>query len=54
MLKVRLRYDDRDLPEYDPEVHDPDKVFGFLTYRGIHYAKWVYLKSICITKWTVE
>jgi len=42
MLKVRFEYD---LPEYDPSKHDPDKVFGFLTYRGVHYAKWIDLKS---------
>ena len=34
MLKVRFEYD---LPEYDPSKHDPDKVFGFLTYRGVEY-----------------
>ena len=42
MLKIRFEYD---LPEYDPSKHDPDKIFGFLTYRGIHYAKWIDLKS---------
>ena len=42
MLKVRLEYD---LPEYDSNKHDPDKTFAFLTYRGVHYAKWVNLKS---------
>ena len=41
MLKVRLEYD---LPEYDSNKHDPDKTFAFLTYRGVHYAKWVNLK----------
>ena len=38
MLKVKFEYD---LPEYDPLKHDPDKTFAFLTYRGVHYAKWV-------------
>ena len=42
MLKISFHYD---LPAYDPVKHDPDKTFGFLTYRGIHYAKWVDLKS---------
>ena len=31
-------------PEWDdPEIHNPEKVFAFLCYRGIHYAKWVYI-----------
>jgi|TARA_B100002052_G_C15688020_1_gene509342 hypothetical protein len=41
MLKIRLEYD---LPDFDPQKHDPDKTFAFLTYRGVHYAKWVNLK----------
>ena len=43
MLKIKfeLHYD---LPEFDPEKHDPDRTFAFLTYRGVNYAKWVYLK----------
>ena len=51
MLKVKFQYD---LPEYDPEKHDPAKVFGFLTYRGVHYAKWVDLKSRGKQNWKVE
>jgi hypothetical protein len=42
MLKIRFEYD---LPVYDSAKHDPDKVFRLLTYRGITYAKMVYLKS---------
>ena len=42
MLKIKLYYD---LPEYNPEVHDPDRVFRLLTYRGVTYAKWINLKS---------
>ena len=42
MLKIRIEYD---LPEYDPNKHDPDETFAFLTYRGVNYAKWVNLKS---------
>ena len=42
MLKIRLEYG---LPEFDPDKHDPDKTFAFLTYRGVHYAKWVFLRS---------
>ena len=50
MLKIKLYYD---LPEYKPEVHDPDRVFRLLTYRGVHYAKWVDLKSRGIKNWKV-
>ena len=51
MLKVRLEYD---LPEFDPEKHDPNKTFAFLTYRGIHYGKWVSLKSLSKLSWKVN
>ena len=30
-------------PEWDEEKHDIDEVFAFLCYRGIHYAKSVYI-----------
>ena len=43
MLRIKVGWD-YDLPEFDPEKHDPDRTFAFLTYRGIHYAKWVCLK----------
>ena len=33
-------------PEWDEEKHDIDEVFAFLCYRGIHYAKWVYIDVI--------
>ena len=49
MLKIKLYYD---LPEYNKELHDPDKVFRFLTYRGVPYAKWVDLKSRGSSNWT--
>ena len=51
MLKIKLYYD---LPAYDPEKHDPDKVFAFLTYRGVHYAKWGNLKSLGIQNWKIK
>ena len=51
MLKISFDYD---LPAYDPVKHDPDKTFGFLTYRGVHYAKWVDLKSRSKKSWKVE
>ena len=50
MLKIKLEYD---LPDYDPKAHDPDKTFAFLTYRGVNYAKWVFLKSRGIKNWDV-
>ena len=31
------------MPEWYYEKHDRDEVFAFLCYRGVHYAKWVYL-----------
>ena len=51
MLKIKLYYD---LPEYDPKIHDPDKTFAFLTYCGIHYGKWVSLKSLSKLSWKVN
>ena len=47
MLKFKFEWS-HDIPNYDPDIHDPDKVFRLLTYRGISYAKWVYLKSMPI------
>ena len=51
MLKVRFLYD---LPDYDPAKHDPDRTFAFLTYRGVHYAKWVDLKSRGNKNWKIS
>ena len=51
MLKVKIFYD---LPEYDPNKHDPDRTFAFLTYRGVNYAKWVNLKSRGCESWKVN
>ena len=51
MLKIRLEYD---LPEYDPDKHNPDKTFAFLTYRGVHYAKWVNLKLFGSQNWNIR
>ena len=52
MLRIKFEWD-YGLADYDPEIHDPDRVFRFLTYRGISYAKWVYLKSRGIKNWKV-
>jgi len=50
-MRIKLEYD---LPVYDPDKHDPDKVFRYLTYRGVSYAKWVYLKSRGTQVWKTE
>ena len=41
-------------PEWDEEKHDIDEVFAFLCYRGIHYAKWVYLDIFHHTDWNLK
>ena len=43
-----------DLPVFDSAKHDPDKVFRLLTYRGVTYAKMVYLKSRGKSNWNVK
>ena len=46
MLRIHFSWGlDYDLPEYDPEIHDPKEVFAMLCYRGVHYAKWVRLDT---------
>ena len=52
MLHIEWR--SPEIPEYDPEIHNPEKVFAFLCYRGVHYAKWVYLDVFNINNWTVK
>ncbi len=42
----KIRWEGHTLPEYDPEKHNPEKVFALLCYRGIHYAKWVHLNIV--------
>ena len=43
MIRIDIDWEQPAIPEYDPEIHNPEKVFAFLCYRGVHYAKWVYL-----------
>ena len=50
MLKVKFG---EDLPEYDPLSFHPDKTFALLTYRKVHYAKWVNLKPFRLPNWKV-
>ena len=45
MLRIKVDWARPTLPEFDPVKHDPERTFAFLTYRGVNYAKWVYLKS---------
>ena len=41
-------------PEWNEEKHDINEVFAFLCYRGIHYAKWVYLDIFHHTDWNLK
>ena len=41
MLHIEWR--SPEIPDYDPEIHNPEKVFAFMCYRGLHYAKTVYI-----------
>ena len=48
MIRIDIDWEQPEVPEYDPEIHDPEKVFAFLCYRGVHYAKWVYLNVFMV------
>ena len=39
----RIDWEHPEVPEYDPDIHNPEKVFALMCYRGVHYAKWVYI-----------
>ena len=43
---IRIDWEYPEVPEYDPDIHNPEKVFAFMCYRGVHYAKWVYLNIL--------
>ena len=43
MLHININWETPEVPEFDAEIHNPERVFAFLCYRGIHYAQWVYL-----------
>ena len=45
-MKIEFTWDEYEVPEYDPEKHNPERVFAMLCYRGIHYAKWVQLNIV--------
>ena len=50
---LRISWERPEIPEFDPEIRNPEKVFAFMCYRGVHYAKWVYLDVLNINKWTL-
>ena len=41
-------------PEWDEEKHDIDEVFAFLCYRGVNYAKWVFVGDIFEQNWKMR
>ena len=51
---LRLGWEPPEIPEYDPDKHNPEKVFALLCYRGIHYAKWVYLDIFINNNWNLH
>jgi len=51
---LHLGWEPPEVPDFDPEIHNPEKVFAFLCYRGIHYAKWVYLDIFNQTDWKLK
>ena len=54
MLHVNINWEPPEVPEFDPEIHNPEKVFAFLCYRGIHYAKWVTLDVFGVRNWNLR
>jgi len=51
---LHLRWETPEVPQYDPEKHNPERVFAFLCYRGIHYAKWVTLDVFSVGNWNLR
>ena len=51
---LQIRWCPPEIPEYDPEKHSPERVFAFLCYRGIHYAKWVTLDVFNVGNWNLR
>ena len=41
-------------PEWNEDKHDIEEVFALLCYRGIHYAKWVYLDVFNVNNWHLK
>ena len=53
MLRIKVDWARPTLPEFDPVKHDPERTFAFLTYRGVNYAKWVYLEPFNMKHWNL-
>ena len=51
---LRIGWEPPEIPDFDPEIHNPEKVFAFLCYLGIHYAKWVYLDVFNVKSWDLN
>ena len=51
---LRIGWESPEVPDYDPEIHNPEKVFAFLCYRGVYYAKWVYLNIFPNDEWNLK
>ena len=54
MLHVNFNWEPPEVPEFDPEIHNPERVFAFLCYRGVHYAKCVYIYVFNINNWNLN
>ena len=54
MLHINFNWEPPEVPEFDPEIHNPEKGFAFLCYRGIHYAKWVFVGDIFGQSWNLR
>ena len=54
MININFNWEPPEIPDFDPEIHDPEKVFAFLCYRGVHYAKWVYLNIFPNDEWELK
>ena len=48
---IRIGWEPPEIPDFDPEIHNPEKVFALLCYRGIHYEKRVYLDVVFNKEW---
>jgi hypothetical protein len=54
MLHINVNWERPEVPEYDEDIHNPERVFALLCYRGVHYAKWVYLDVFNINTWNLN
>ena len=51
---LHFKWEIPEVPEYDPEIHNPERVFALLCYRGVHYAKWVTLDVFKVFNWDLS